>query len=277
MQEFFNKLEAFFSFPLYTGLIFALPIYFCAMLYGVEFAVEFFLLSYVVGVAIYSFNRGTDVKEDLLNRHQQNKKAFLCFIVISVLCYVLAVIFGLLDGGFKLVLVLSFPLIMGFFYSKKVGPLPRFKEVLGIKNFVAAFCIAFLGSFMASFMGAVEFGVVVLAFLYVFVQVFIDTVIFDIFDMAGDMRANVITLPLRFGKQKITRFLLLLNSLLLFWFGFCFISGLFTAKYLFIAGFGIFYTYVCIWYFVKCTNKRFLAEIFVDGLWIILAILMWLL
>jgi 4-hydroxybenzoate polyprenyltransferase len=275
-MSWFGKIENFFvSFPLFRALIFAIPVYFSAMMYGVELSGVHFLLAFIVGFAIYSFNKGTDEIEDKINKPDQKINPLGQTIIPSAICSCLAIVLGLLFGGVWTVLALLIPLIIGLLYSKKFfSSLPRLKDVLGVKNFVVAFSMAFLGSCFASFMGEVELGVVVLAFLYVFIQIFINTIIFDVLDKQGDKKAKVNTLAVRFDKKKIIYFLLILNSLLFPWLGFCFTSGL-VIKHLIVAAFGIVYTYGSILYFTTHEHKRFLAGMLVDGQWLLLVALMW--
>jgi len=271
-----NRVCRFFSFfQLYPALVAIVPVYFSAEFCGVDFSVKLFLIALLVGIAIFSFNRVTDRIEDGLNKPTKVTIRAYDSIISPIVFCILAVVLGLLVSGVRVVLVLLVPLILGFFYSKKVfKSLPRFKDVLGLKNIVVAFCVAFLASFLISFMGAVNFGMIALVFVYVFIQFFINTALFDVFDMSGDKIANVHTLPLKFGVKRFAYFLLVLNSLLFVWLGLTLISGL-VIRHLFVAVLGIFYTYVCIWYFTKNTDKRSLATVFVDGQWLFLSVLMW--
>ena len=273
----FTKVADFLSaYSLLTALVFALPVYFSARLYEVSLPFIFFLLAFLVGLAIYSYNKVTDKNEDIQNgKKYEAINPFVYSTVPPAIYSVLAVTLGLLVGGLWVSLVLLVPLIVGFLYSKKVfNSLPRLKDVLGVKNIAVAFSIAFIGCLFPILGGVtVMFKVVFLVFMYIFVQLFINTVLFDIFDMKGDGETEVNTLPLRFKKKPTVYFLLIINTLLFLWFAFCYISNLFVVRHLLVAAFGIFYNYFCIWYFTKHTDKRPLAEILVDGLWVILATL----
>jgi 4-hydroxybenzoate polyprenyltransferase len=178
--------------------------------------------------------------------------------------------------GVQTFLACLIPLILGFVYSVKIlKPVPRFKEILCVKNIVVASSWAFTGAILPALAGTtlVATEKIVLVFIYIFSQLFINTLLFDVIDMPGDKEANIKTIPLQIGKQKTTRLLLLINSLLIPWVIYCLAFGVFI-KYLPVAVFGALYSYGIIWYFTKNVNKRFLAELFVNGAWTPIIILL---
>jgi uncharacterized repeat protein (TIGR02543 family) len=267
---YFGKImQIFTSNSLFLALNFVLVIYFSASLYEINVPIVILLLSALTTIAIYSLNKVTDKEEDKINKPNQNTKLQPYFIATAIICYLIVFIVGIIEGT-RVFLVLLTPLIIGAIYSIKISKkLPRLKEILGVKNIAVAFSWAFTGAILPAIINTVATKEIILIFLYIFTQLFINTMLFDTLDMPGDKAANIKTMPLHLGEKKNMYFLIIINSLLLLWTGFCFISNTFT-KYLHITTFGILYTYGTIWYFTKNKNKnkRLLTEILVDGQWI---------
>jgi uncharacterized repeat protein (TIGR02543 family) len=263
---------------LFLALNFALVVYFSTILYDATITPINLLLAALITIAIYSLNKVTDRTEDAINKPDQKTKNQSYFIIPATVCYISALIVGITEG-IQVVLVLLVPLIMGIIYSVKISKsLPRLKEIIGIKNVAVAFSWAFTGSLLPALIATVGHKEIILVFIYIFIQLFINTVLFDIIDVTGDNAAGVKTIPLRLKTEKnIQHFLLIINSLLLIWLTFCFISNTFT-KYLPVTIFGVLYSYVTIYYFTSDKKtKRLLAEILIDGQWIPIVVFMWLL
>jgi 4-hydroxybenzoate polyprenyltransferase len=259
---------------LFLGLNFALVVYFSAVFYEIVVPVRILLLAILTTIAVYSLNKVTDQIEDDINKPDTTSKHQQYFIILAVVCYIITLVISFIEGPIVL-LVSLITLFIGAIYSVKIfKTLPKLKA-LGMKNITVAFTWAFTGSLLPALVGTATIEKILLVFLYIFTQIFVNTVLFDTLDIRGDKAINAKTIPLWLGKKKTAYLLLIVNSLLFLWLGACFTSGLFI-NYLPAAAFGIFYNYGIIWYFTKKENKRFNAEVFVDGEWIFITALLWL-
>ncbi len=265
---YFGKaLQFFTSSSLFLALNFALVVYFSSILYEAEVSPAILLVAFLTTFAVYGLNKVTDQAEDSINKPEQTSKSQAHYIIPAVVCYIITLAIGF-AMGFLVFLVLLAPLIIGFAYSVKIfKSLPRLKEVLGVKSAAVAFSWAFTGSLLPALMGSVAAEKIILVFIFIFIQLFVNTVLFDMLDMAGDKASHVKTIPLQFGKKRTMHLLLIANSILLLWLGICFAMGLFV-NYLPAAAFGMLYSYGLIWYFTKNSDKRFRAELIVDGEWL---------
>ena len=112
-----------------------------------------------------------------------------------------------------------------------------------------------------------------LIFYFFFIKLFVNTVIFDVRDIKGDRISGVRTIPVVFGREKTKNLLLGLNSTLIIWLALSYFMGFFR-QYLLVFIFCIFYGYLYILYFCKDGLKAGNSfDLFVDGEWVIIAIL----
>jgi 4-hydroxybenzoate polyprenyltransferase len=268
LTSYLEKSSEFFTiFSLFPALISICMIYSSAILYGVKVPPIILLLSFLTTFAVYNLNKVTDHTEDTINKPNKTTKKQLYFTISAILCYLSVLIISITEGT-QVFLICLIPLITGFIYSVKISKsIRRLKEILYIKNITIAFSWAFPGALLPALTGTVAIEKIVMVFLYIFILLFINTVLFDIIDMPGDKAANIKTIPLQLGKQKTTRLLLIINSLLIPWLITCLISGTFI-KYLPVTTFGILHSYGIIWYFTTKEKKRYHADILIDGAWI---------
>jgi len=252
---------------LFLAINSALIIYFSSRLYEIEIHPIVLLQTFLTTIAVYGLNKVTDQTEDEINKPNQTTKYQAYFIIPATICYIITLITGIIEGPLFF-LVTLIPLFIGFIYSVKISKnLPRLKEITGIKNLAITFSWAFICAVLPSLIDTVEPVKIALVFGYIFIQMFINVTIFDVIDMPGDKAANTKTLSQFLGKERTAYFLFIVNSLLLIWFSICLVYGLFI-KYLPVAVFGMIYNYVLIGYFTKNPDKRFYAEVIVDGEWI---------
>jgi 4-hydroxybenzoate polyprenyltransferase len=243
-----------------------LLVYFSASLFEVKVQPIILLQIFAITMTVYSLNKITDKAEDKINKPHQNTKLRLYFITMAIICCIITIATGIVEGLID-VLVLLVPIVIGLAYSIKLYKLPKLKEQLFIKSFAVTFSWAFICTILPILRYAVTPEKVVMVFGYIFIQIFVNALIFDIVDMPGDKAANTKTIPLYLGKKRTTQLLIIINSLLLIWIGACFAYGLFI-NYLPAVVFGMLYSYALIWYFTKNPDKRFHAEVIVDGEWI---------
>ena len=235
-------------------------------LYEVAISPIILLAVFLSTFGVYGINKATDGVEDSINKPESSKKGSY-YVIPSIVCYLISLGIGILEGPFVFAVLLT-PLVIGIVYSVKVcKSVPRLKEVLGVKSILVAFSWAFTGSLLPALMGIVDVGKIILVFIYIFVQLFVNTVLFDVVDMKGDRVSGVRTIPIFLGYTGTMYLLLAANSLLLLLAGYCLLFGLFIS-YLPALIFGVFYSYVLIWYFTRKNGKRFSAELIVDGEWL---------
>jgi 4-hydroxybenzoate polyprenyltransferase len=185
-----------------------------------------FAFSFVV-YSVYTLDRTLKSKEDEINRpEEKNADRNIIFFIISTLLFITVLILA-----FKKVspLVELFPFVMGFLYTKglEIGSISiRFKQGLGIKNFVAAFTWAFtIIAFIHNFtMNNIQSFWL---FIFFFFKSFINTVLFDCKDIQGDSAAGLNTIPIFFGEQRTRIILQIINSSFYLIFATYVFSGLF--------------------------------------------------
>jgi len=246
---------------------------FSSSLYGIETRLPVLLASFLITFSIYNLNKATDKTEDSVNRPEIVPKGLFFYMIPSILATAGSLGMGILIGGWSVVVLVT-PLIVGFVYSVKISrSMPRLKEVVGVKSILVAFSWAFTGSLLPATARPVAFEMVTLIFAYIFIQLFVNTVLFDVVDMKGDMISGVRTIPLVLGLRRTREILTAVNTLLIPWFIYCLSKKIFL-NYLPALGFGIIYGYAIIWAFSKESCIRFLLEVFVDGEWMPLVVLM---
>lgn len=170
-----------------------------------------FAFSFIV-YSVYTLDRTLKSKEDEVNRpEEKNADKNIVFFILSVLLFITSLILVLKKVS---PLVALFPFVIGFLYTKgiKIGIISiRFKQGLGIKNFIVAFTwaftiIAFIHYFTENYLQC--FWI----FVFFFFKSFINTVLFDCKDIEGDSAAGLTTIPVYFGEQRTRIILQFLNS-----------------------------------------------------------------
>jgi 4-hydroxybenzoate polyprenyltransferase len=249
------------------GISTALAVCFSSTLYGITISPALLLATFLSTIAVYSLNKVTDTAEDSINKPEQTSNRQTYYLILSISSFIISIAIGIIQG-WAVFLVLLTPLFIGVIYSIKISKsLPRLKEILGVKSLLVAFSWAFTGSLLPALTSRVAPEKIVLVFIYILIHTFVGTVLFDTLDIRGDDASNVKTIPIQLGKYGTRHLLLIVNSMLLLWLGFCIASGLFIS-YLPAAMFGMLYSYALIWYFTKTEGKRLHAELFIDGEWL---------
>jgi 4-hydroxybenzoate polyprenyltransferase len=95
----------------------------------------------------------------------------------------------------------------------------------------------------------------------------VGTTLCDVLDKKGDLASGVETIPIRLGRNKTKKLLLLLNSLGMLLPIYCVATGT-LIRFMPAMLFGVIYGYVAIWFFFKTNCKRFTAVLMLDGEWI---------
>lgn len=226
--------------------------------------------------SVYSLNRLTDMEEDAVNIPERGayvKGKEKTLLILCILSYATALLLGWFVNPVS-ILVLLFPLIIGVLYSIEVSPkLPRLKNIPGMKNFIVTLSWVVGAVFVPVVCYYRGFEVTAMIFYFIFIKIFVNAVSFDIRDIEGDKKSGVRTIPVLLGRSRTKYLLLAIQSTLIIWFLFVVLEGIFVHYWL-IFIFSIFYGFWYIQYFSK--NRKlevFSRDLFVDGEWIILAVL----
>jgi 4-hydroxybenzoate polyprenyltransferase len=221
--------------------------------------------------SVYGLNKITDIKEDQLNNPDRsnlilrNKKLFKYSAGVT---YFFAVIIGCFYG-WKVLLIILFPLMAGIMYSIEIHPrIPRLKDIFPVKSIIVALSWTIGNTFLPIVDGKINFMIMILIFIFFFTKSFINTVLFDLMDVSGDKKIGARTIPVVMGSSETIKLLLVANSILTMLF-FIFISYGFFQSLVIPLIFCLIYGYAYILYFYNTPN-RLKLELLVDGEWILL-------
>ena len=226
----------------------------------------------LVTYSIYSLNRVTDIEEDKTNLPERvdflaRRKNLIIFL--SFASYVIALLIGLHRNTMTLPVFLI-PFLIGLIYSIKIKSF-RVKDIFAMKNISVSLSWS-LSSSLLPFLFYHNTKMMLMFFLFLFMKVFINTVLFDVRDVEGDEKAGARTIPVVIGKENTKKLLLLMNSILLIWPFLSFKMGFFV-MYMPVIFFSIFYGYWYIIEFCKEKENKYYFDYLVDGEFIILALL----
>ena len=244
------------------------------MLYDIGEDFNVLLSSFFITFTVYSFDKLSNIKEDLISLPERAEFIYRYRKIISgaiIASYILAFFLSILTNPYAL-LTVHFPLFIGLVYSIKLLNI-RFKDITGIKNIVVALSWAVVGTSFPLAISFQDVDKIIYVFYYIFIKFFINTTLFDIRDIKGDSMNGVITIPVFLGLKKSKNLLLILNSTFIPWLMFSHLQGFFQ-EYIFILIFSILYGYWYIWHF--CGEGREIGEsldLLVDGEFIIIVFL----
>jgi 4-hydroxybenzoate polyprenyltransferase len=243
---------------------------FCLLSYRI--IPDLLLAAFLVTFSVYSLNRLTDRVEDSINRPERTTKPifFLFLLVVSMLA---GLLMGLLEGLNCFIVLLS-PLLIGLVYSVRLSKsVPRLKDVVGAKSFAVAASWALTGSLLPVSFYAASLEKVFLDFAYIFIRILVGTILCDVLDRKGDLIAGVETIPLRFGRKKTKRLLIIMNSFAVFWLVYCVTRGLFMQLMPALV-FGCLYGFLAIWYFFRDRCRRLAADLMLDSEWLPIVVIL---
>jgi 4-hydroxybenzoate polyprenyltransferase len=246
---------------------------FSSLLYGVEVKPVILLIAFLATFSVYNMNKATDRAEDSVNRPETASRGTRFFLVPSIAAAALCLSLSASVGATTL-LVIAATFAASIAYSVKLlPPIPRLKEVVGVKSVLVALSWGFTGALLPASAQQVDPVKIVLTFAYIFIQLLVNTVLCDVCDVEGDVSSGVRTLPVALGLSRTRSLLLVVNSLMLPWLAYCAARGMFL-DYLPALSFGLLYGYLIIWVFSRGKRGRLLVELAVDGEWIPLVALM---
>jgi 4-hydroxybenzoate polyprenyltransferase len=170
-----------------------------------------FAFSFVV-YSVYTLDRAWKSKEDEVNRpEEKNADRNVVLFIVSIFLLTALLMLSIKKVSSLTALI---PFVIGVLYTKgiKIGGISiKFKQGLGIKNFVVAITWAFtILAFIFGFIDNYLQGFLI--FSYFFIKSFINTVLFDCKDVEGDSQAGLKTIPVYFGEKRTRTLLQLLNS-----------------------------------------------------------------
>lgn len=258
-------------------------VYISCLLHGLPFDPVAAAILMLVVFAVYNLNRKTDEDEDAINhteRYAFTKEYEVILFLSAVGAYISALCLSFIQGIDSL-FVTTVPLVAGIVYSVPLFParlgFRRLTEVPLMKSLIVAFSWAvppaLLPVLHAGLPAGFATGIVAAFFFFL---VFINTVVFDIRDVEGDMASGVKTLPTILGPRRtlllLTGMNLAAGAALVLVGGF--LSGVYPALLL-AAGIGYVQGYLLC--FHRLVKEKLLFELFADGQFILLAIILYLL
>ena len=231
--------------------------------------------AFLVTFAVYGLNKFTDKAEDSINRPESLPRSSRYYLFFSIAAMIFGFLIGLIESIFAF-LVLCAPVMLGVIYSVRISKsIPRLKEIVGVKSLVVAVSWALTGCFLPDSFSTAKFQVIMIAFIYIFIRIFVGTILCDVLDTKGDLAIRVETIPIRLGKNKTKKLLLILNSLGILLPIYCEATGI-LIRFIPALLFGIIYGYIAIWFFFKNNCKRFTAGLILDCEWIPIVIILFL-
>ncbi len=259
------------SSSLFIAISGTLKTFFSFLLYGSPPSPLLLLATFLVIYSVYALNKITDTEEDQLNTPERSNlilKHVKLFKYTSCASYIFAVLIGLICG-WKVLLILIFPLLAGIVYSIRIHHrIPRLKDIFAVKSIIVALSWTVGSTFLPIIYSNQNFMIVGLVFYFFFIKSMINTVLFDLMDVEGDEKIGANTIPVVMGPSRTIKLLLILNSTLIVVILFSSVYGFFQA-YLLPLIFCVIYGYLYILYFYH--NKiRLQLEIMVDGEWVLM-------
>jgi 4-hydroxybenzoate polyprenyltransferase len=253
-----------------------LKTFFSFSLYGITPSFPLLLATFMAIYSVYGLNKITDTEEDQLNAPERsnlissNEKLFK---YTSGACYIFAVAIAILYG-WKVLLIILFPLMAGIIYSIKIHPrIPRLKDIFAVKSLIVALSWT-VGNTFLPLVDQTEtcimthLIVISAIFSFFFIKSFINTILFDLMDVEGDRKIGARTIPVVLGYKYTIKLLIILNTvhtaLLLISITFGFFQSMIIPMV-----FCLIYGYIYILYFYHNQN-RFQMDVLVDGEWILL-------
>jgi len=254
-----------------TSLLLALNasmvVVFSLFLFGSRITPDLLLAASLVTFAVYGLNKVTDKFEDSINRPETAPKFMIYFLVPSAASMFAGLLIGLLRGLIPFIVLMT-PVVIGLIYSVRLSEsVPRLKDIVGIKSLVVAASWALTSCFLPASICGANLEKTVLVFSYVFTRIFVGTILCDILDEEGDLRSGVETIPLRLGRNKTKKLLVIINSFAVLWLVYCATRGVFM-QLMPAAIFGVLYGYFAIWYFLKDRCHKLTARLMLDGEWL---------
>jgi (E)-4-hydroxy-3-methyl-but-2-enyl pyrophosphate reductase len=214
---FFSFLRSVMASNLFISLAGGLLALICSILQNSPPDARDFFVAFGYLFAIHNLNRYADYKTKNLNDPRQEafwRSYSLPILVLSGFALALSIYFALQQGTLQFVLLLIMSLL-GILYSVPIIPkvitniirVRKLKEIPGSKTFFVALAWSFVTVLIPALNTNAFSPENLSVFLLIGLFVFIRTVLFDVFDVQGDMIAGKETLPVCIGEKKSIRLL----------------------------------------------------------------------
>jgi 4-hydroxybenzoate polyprenyltransferase len=275
-----SYIKSFFNTLAYANIIISLGpvafVYLITRLLQLPSEPLMFIIAFLIAFFVYSFNRLTDIKEDIINNPERaeffKKRAYL-FISIGIIALILALFLAILKSLLVFTIVLL-PAIFVTIYSIKWIPQKqkRLKEIFLIKNILVSLGWFLISLFVAAYVNIFSIGILIIG-LFIFLRIFIGCIMFDVRDIEGDKIHRIYTIPIKFGIKKTRNIILILNFISFV------ILPLFSLSMLTLAVSIVALLFGLLYYFKinKKIDMKFLCNVVVDGEYVILGLVPFLL
>jgi len=214
-QRFEHALDALTSLHITTGLAAGSLAYVGAVLMGLHFRLDFFLLVFFYVQAMHVLNRftetGVDKFRDDPKRQEIYRRHRIILWVLGIVPFAASIVLGFMLGvwPFLVVLIAS---ILGLLYSVKVVPkswmglfgFRRLKDLAASKNVFVASAWALVSIFPLFFVEeqTTQPSRLLLSFVFLFVVTGIRSIWLDLSDLAADRLVGRETVPLVLGPTR---------------------------------------------------------------------------
>lgn len=228
---------------------------------------QILLIAYLISQITYNYNHLKEVEKDFKTNPERTdylKKTSKKFIIIYIIFFLLALIYRFNINFFIFTIILLSVSVLYTTFFKEIT-----KKIIGFKDFYVSICWA-MGVFLPLFYYYCSFKLFfLLLFIFVLLRLLLDTIFFDIKDLESDKKENLLTFPVKFGKEKTIFILHVLNL-------FSFIPlflGIFM-KIIPIYAISLIIIYFYSFYYIYNSKKmdpkriRFVSYILVDGQYI---------
>ena len=149
-------------------------------------------------VGVYTFNKATDKKEDILNNRPVHYFSNIQIYTLSGICFVMSFLLYFIPAKYGILWYWLLLFFLGIFYSFPRSF--RLKNFFLIKNVVPAFCWFFSVSILVFGSTTILSMTETMSLLVsLFLLALIFEIIWDLPDYVGDKAAGVQTLPVRVG------------------------------------------------------------------------------
>lgn len=258
---------------MFSSVVVLTILYMSFLLQGIMLSALLLIAVFCLAMAVYSFNRVSDLEEDSINAPDKGQfikknRDYLLFVSIESLD--IAVVLAFFTNPVAITIIL-FAFCVSVFYGLGSRRF-RLKNILFLKNITVAATMATAAVLLPLAVHANIAFVVLMVAYFIFLKTLIEGVLHDARDIEGDRKAGVGSVPATLGMNKTRNLLLLLNSTLVVWLAFALFQAIFY-PYIVVLILSLLYGYWLILRFTRPgANTSRVWYSFVAGEWIILAL-----
>lgn len=197
-----EKISSFISTLIYSNIIISVAgstlTLLTLLLLGYPVKLSLLLVVFSGTLFIYTLNRFTDLREDIINlpgRVEFIRKYGKVILLVAVLLYGISLILVAMQSGLAACIAVI-PLVIAFSYSYF-----RLKRFFLLKNLLISAgwvcCVLIVGAYFQ------EFGINILLLTgFVFIAGLLNSIIFDTKDLKGDTLCGIRTFPVKYGLMN---------------------------------------------------------------------------